>query len=94
MQSRLNNWGPRLGFAYDVLGNGKTSIRGGYGIFYSDIREQAGNNISSDEPFDLRFPSASQPAVLPTRTPTLEILFRLLRPPPSRRARPSNSFFR
>jgi hypothetical protein len=31
------DFAPRVGFAYDLLGNGKTIVRGGYAIFYPSI---------------------------------------------------------
>jgi hypothetical protein len=33
----VNNFGPRVGFAYDALGNSKLVFRGGYGMYYGRI---------------------------------------------------------
>ena len=41
--SRLFNYSPRLGFAYDLFGTGKTVLRGGFATYYYQVSTEVGN---------------------------------------------------
>ncbi|MFZ0800402.1 MAG: carboxypeptidase regulatory-like domain-containing protein, partial [Terriglobales bacterium] len=47
----LTNFGPRIGFSYDALGNQKMVVRGGFGINYDRIYNNVFENIRFNPPF-------------------------------------------
>jgi hypothetical protein len=47
----LNNFGPRLGLAYDVFGSGKMVVRGGFGMTYDRVYNNIFENIRLNPPF-------------------------------------------
>jgi hypothetical protein len=49
--TQYGNFGPRFGFAYDILGNGKTILRGGYGLSHFPEPVTANGQLGIQVPY-------------------------------------------
>jgi len=62
-----NNLAPRVGFAWDVLGNQRIAVRGGYGFFYDAIAGIRLNRFPYNQPFMLDLTLFDRPLADPYR---------------------------
>ncbi len=54
VKTDYNNIAPRLGVAWDPRGDGKTSVRAAFGMFYGSITGNEWNTTADNQPFTVR----------------------------------------
>jgi carboxypeptidase family protein/TonB-dependent receptor-like protein len=50
-ENHSGNFAPRFGFAWNVFGSGKTSVRGGFGMFYGQLEQEYRRALGASPPF-------------------------------------------
>lgn len=50
-ENTSGNWAPRIGFAWDLFGNGRTALRSGFGLYYSQITSEFRRKLGAAAPF-------------------------------------------
>ena len=71
IHTQWKDFAPRVGFAYDVFGDGKTSLRGAYGLFYAASQATFSANLEQ-QPFLLDITINKTPNLVTPFTPGLD----------------------
>ncbi len=70
-----NDFAPRIGLAWDVRGNGKTSIRAAYGVFHTTPQGQATTGVAYSAPFFINFNVPDTPSFVSPIPAALQTAF-------------------
>jgi hypothetical protein len=54
VKTDVNNIAPRLGVAWDPMGDGRTAVRAAFGLFYGSITGNEWNTTADNQPFTVR----------------------------------------